>query len=114
MFALQDHDEAKKRAKGKPGREDPAPGGKCAPKQNPLWQSLALRPIAVRSELSVSRPDDPDEQEADRVAERVTRMAAPPPCDASLSLALTSQTFSKAQRKCGACEEEEEKLRRKK
>lgn len=44
---------------------------------NPVWQSLALRPSAIQSKLAVSRPDDPYEQEADRVANQVTSAPAP-------------------------------------
>lgn len=49
---------------------------------------LALRPSGVQAKLTVSQPDDPFEQEADQVADRVMR-------------------------KCSGCEEEEEKLQRK-
>ena len=42
---------------------------------NPLWQALAF---GVRPKLAVSSPDDPIENEADRLADRVLRMARPP------------------------------------
>jgi hypothetical protein len=64
---------------------------------NSIWQSLATLPIGLQAKLPVSQPDDPYELEADRVADRVMRMAAPP----------------SIQRKCGPCEEEEQKLQRK-
>ena len=48
------------------------------PERNPVWQSLALRTDSVRSKLAVSRPDDPYEREADRVADKVMRMATTP------------------------------------
>jgi len=65
---------------------------------NSIWQSLATLPTGLQAKLPVSQPGDPYELEADRVADRVMRMAAPP----------------SIQRKCGPCEEEEEqKLQRK-
>src|SRR5262245_15824153 len=41
---------------------------------NPIWQKLASH---IQPKLAVSTPDDPYEQEADRVAERVLRMPEP-------------------------------------
>lgn len=64
---------------------------------NSVWQSLATLPTGLQAKLPVSQPGDPYELEADRVADRVMRMAAPP----------------SIQRKCGPCEEEEQKLQRK-
>ena len=55
---------------------------------SPTWQMLALRPGGVQAKLTVSQPDDPFEQEADQVADRVMR-------------------------KCAGCEEEEQELQRK-
>lgn len=74
---------------------------------NPVWQSLALRPFAVQTKLTVSQPDDPYEQEADRVADHVMRMATP------LRSSLSSTTSLEAQRKCAACEADEELVQRK-
>lgn len=80
--------------------------------------------IPILPKLSVSQPNDPYEQEADRVAEQVMRMPDQNP-DASPSvqgfvghdfgqIALSPQLQPIAQRKCAACEaEEEEKLLRK-
>jgi len=65
---------------------------------SPTWQMLAMRPGGVQAKLTVSQPDDPFEQEADRVADRVMRMEA------------SSVTV---QRKCVGCEGEEEQLQRK-
>ena len=49
-----------------------------------------LRSGAVRAKLSISRPDDPEEREADQVAERIMRMddkhhpfGSPCPCQLS-------------------------------
>jgi len=65
---------------------------------SPTWQMLAMRPGGVQAKLTVSQPDDPFEQEADRVADRVMRMEA------------SSVTV---QRMCAGCEEEEQQLQRK-
>lgn len=86
-----------------------------------VWQSLALRPGAVRYKLAVSQPDDPSEREADRIADHVMQMASPSP---SASQVVNPQlkdkpssapsVSRKIQRKCDPCEEEEErKLQRK-
>jgi len=45
------------------------------PEPNPVWQSLALDPAGIGGRLNISQPGDPFEQEADRTAERVMRMA---------------------------------------
>jgi hypothetical protein len=67
----------------------------------------------IQAKLAISQPSDPDEQEADRVADQVMQMAEPAPI---------SSAPSTIQRKCAACEaggatcpkcEEEEKPRRK-
>src|SRR2546423_251787 len=93
-------------AEHKPPR---APERKPAPEpeRNPVWHSLALNSAAVHPKLAVSQPDDPDERDADRIAERVLRTTAPPAGDAG----LTSSPLAsfKAQRKCEGCEDEEEK-----
>lgn len=67
-------------AKGKTSSE----GGASEPaaKSNPIWQSLALS--GAGPGLSVSRPGDPDEREADAVAERATREPSPAPEGACL------------------------------
>ena len=49
----------------------------AAPSHNPVPQSLAVRPFALQPKLAVSRPGDADEQEADRVAERVVSTNGP-------------------------------------
>src|SRR5690349_8588865 len=67
------------------------------PESSATWQMLAMRPAGVQAKLAVSQPDDPFEQEADRVADRVMRMEAP---------GVT------VQRKCAGCEEEEQLQRK--
>ena len=64
---------------------------------SPTWQMLATRPGGVQAKLTVSQPNDPFEQEADRVADRVMRMEAPGVI---------------VQRKCAGCEEEEQLQRK--
>jgi hypothetical protein len=96
--------------------------------RNPVWQSLAQHPASIQTKLAVSKPGDPYEQEADRIADRVMRMAAPQTSEAELKSPpihdQPQQTTKvhrpnrvalggKLQRKCGPCEEEEEKLQRK-
>jgi|GEM_PF-5571292 len=83
------------------------------PRSNSLWQSLALRPAGIQPKLSISQPGDAYEHEADRVADRVMRMAGPRSSDSELS--ISSDASLKAQRKCDQCEEEEgaTKLQRK-
>lgn len=72
-----------------------------------------FRAGAIQAKLAISQPNDPDEQEADRVADQVMRMAEPTPI---------SSAPSTIQRKCVTCAagattcpkcEEEEKLQRK-
>jgi outer membrane protein OmpA-like peptidoglycan-associated protein len=72
-----------------------------------------FRAGAIQAKLAISQPGDPDEEEADRVADQVMRMAKPTPISSSPGT---------IQRKCAACEaggatcpkcEEEEKLQRK-
>lgn len=63
---------------------------------------ISLRPQA---KLSVSEPGDHYEQEADKIASQVMLMQAP-------EFAVTS-TQQSLQRKCAACEKEEEELQRK-
>ena len=86
MFALQNQDQARKLPEGKSGRSDCAPCEKDARPYNPIWQSLATRGVFVQPKLSVSASDDPQEREADHIAERVTRTSEP-----------------KVQRACAAC-----------
>lgn len=68
---------------------------------------------AIQAKLAVSEPSDPDEMEADRVADQVMRMAKPEPIRSAPAM---------IHRKCAACEaggapcprcEEDEGLRRK-
>ena len=67
----------------------------------------------IQAKLNISQPNDPDEQEADRVTDQVMRMAEPGPISSAPGV---------IHRKCAPCEagdtscpkcEEEEKVRRK-
>jgi hypothetical protein len=68
---------------------------------------------AIQAKLSISQPNDPDEQQADRVTDQVLRMAEPRPISSAPGV---------IHRKCAPCEagettcpkcEEEKKVRRK-
>ena len=82
----------------------------AAPAVNPSWQAMT---IGVQPKLSVSAPGDPDELEADRVADAVVNDTAAP---------AIRQSASTISRKCAACAgssapcpkcEEEERAQRK-
>jgi hypothetical protein len=70
-----------------------------------------FRARVIQHKLAVSAPDDPYEREADGVADEVMRM--PERQSSNQELSFSSVRASTAQRKCIACEEEEEKLQRK-
>jgi len=63
---------------------------------------------SIQAKLSVNRPGDSYEQEADAMAETVMRMPAP-----KNDHPFFKSSFSSIQRKCSGCEDEEKKLRRK-
>lgn len=107
MSTLQKPTQAQAPAKAKERRACGVPAGKGASQHNPLWQSLAQRPVAIQPKLNVRQPEDPQEQEADQVADQVMRMATAPVGDSNLS--FSSAAALKVQRKCDECEEEEEK-----
>jgi Domain of unknown function (DUF4157) len=73
-----------------------------SPVTNPLWQALAL---GVRPKLAVSSPDDPEEREADHIADRVMRMPAD---TAAAGESLTLLREPTLQRACAACADEDE------
>jgi len=56
-------------------------------------------------QLSLSQPGDPHEREAERVADKVMRMAEPAPKLSSISYVSTPMPASFVHRRCGACEE---------
>src|ERR1700686_1021152 len=75
--------------------------GNRKPGTNRLWQSLATRAESVQPKLTVSQVDDPQEREADRIADDVMRM---PAADISLTHATDSP---RAQRKSAGDQNEE-------
>lgn len=98
MFASVKQNQAKTPSV-KSGHAEPASRGETSPEFNPTWEALAVRPLGVQHKLAIGQPDDPYEQEADRVADHVMRMPARPSSNASREI----------QRKCAPCEEEDEK-----
>jgi Domain of unknown function (DUF4157) len=102
MNAAKTHAAEKASVAEKPKHAVP---GRETAEVNPFWQSLALGSLSIQTKLSMSQPDDPAEREADLVADRVMRMASP-----QLSETVS---FGGVQRKCGPCEDEDEKLHRK-
>jgi len=52
-----------------------APDHSGAKEDSSVWRSLALRPGPFQRKLNVSRPDDPYEQEANRIADQVTSVS---------------------------------------
>ena len=65
--------------------------------------------ISILPKLNVSQPDDPAEQEADRVADQVMRMQVP---ESTGALAMRSLQ-SAVQRRCAVWEQEDEEVMRK-
>src|SRR6266851_1249641 len=68
-------------------------------------QPASFQPLRVQPKLTVGAINDPLEQEADRVADQVTRMPDPEPSVASVPAQLG--------RKCATCEDEDKKLQKK-
>ena len=105
MFARPTQDQAK-RSEGKV-REGSFGGDRgSSAGYNPLWQSLALRPLSIQPKLAISQPDDPYEREADRVADRVMRMATPQASESKPSSFPNTSLI--LQRKCEQCKDEED------
>lgn len=66
------------------------------------WFQYA-RYLGIQAKLDISQPNDPDEQEADRVADKVMRMA-----DGSVGLDnLSSSRTNKLNRACDHCDEDQ-------
>jgi hypothetical protein len=72
MFSLSDH--IPKTASEESWQAASASDSESESKSNPVWQSLAMRSVSIQPKLSISQTGDPYEQEADRVADQVTRM----------------------------------------
>ena len=67
-------------------------------------ESSPSNPVRIQAKLMINQPGDQYEQEADAMAERVMRMTQQP----QLTTPGKSSDPSAIQRKCAACEEEEE------
>ena len=65
---------------------------------------LSRAPSGIQTKLTVNQPGDQYEQEADRVADHVMRMTAPPDIQRKCS---SCEEEDNLQRKCAECEEEE-------
>src|SRR5215813_5890122 len=104
MFASRNQNQTKDPEGKQPERGGSTPDRKTNSQHNPLWQSLAMRSVVLQPKLTISQADDPYEREADRVAEQVMRMPAPP--SGGHALSITPVTSRHAQRKCADCEEE--------
>lgn len=74
-------------------------------------EHFAVGPRTLQAKLTVNRPGDRYEQEADHIAERVMRMESRQSGESKLSISSVGSV--KEQRKCVSCEEDEEKLQRK-
>lgn len=77
MFTHSGHDRNTERGDKKRAPDGPASASPEAGALNPLWQSLAFGSGVLQRKLAVGAPGDVYEQEADRVAERVTSTPAP-------------------------------------
>ncbi|MBD3884272.1 DUF4157 domain-containing protein [Phormidium tenue FACHB-886] len=71
-------------------------------RRSPLPYSFSQVPVHLQAKLTVSQPNDPAEQEADRMADQVVRMQVP---HSSQEIGRSLQTS--VQRKCATCETEE-------
>lgn len=81
-------------------------GATCEDKKTSAPAESAEKEPPVQMKLEVSEPGDPDEDEADRVAEQVMRMADPRE-PSPLRLASRARVVQR----CAACEAEEERRR---
>lgn len=93
---------------GRPERADASAERKVATPANHIWQSLALRPGAIQTKMAVSQPGDPQEQQADHIADRVMRMPIVP--RNSNELSLSADATAEAHKSEGGEEEENKKL----
>lgn len=73
-----------------------------------VLRMLSRTPPVTQTKLTVNQPGDQYEQEADRVADHVMRMTAPPAIQRKCSSCAEEDEL---QRKCAECEEQEKKTR---
>src|SRR5262245_25030914 len=89
----------------KPIKKTVPPAAKSSSRPNKSWEAVALRALPVKPKLAVSRASDPEEREADRIADRVISAG---PAQSRFSVSANPGP------KCGSCEEEREnKVQRK-
>ena len=103
--------------KADPAKADSATETLEVEQPNHVWQSLVFAPAARHAKLAVSRPDDPYELDADRIADQVMRMTAPQPAESeSTEVKAGSSSLSfvprKAHRKRGHHEYESQTHRK--
>ena len=92
MLTARSHEAPKTKAEGTPGRPKPKIETADRVPANPLWHQLATR---VQAKLTVSAPDNPYEQEADRVADQLMRMpSAATPTETVENSKMSSATES--------------------
>jgi hypothetical protein len=94
------------------GEKAPAGGGARGTtaehaRVNPVWSRVATQ---LQTKLTLSAPDDPYEREAEQTADRVMRMPETLYGDRPSPLSVFPARALSVQRKCSACEEEEEKI----
>jgi hypothetical protein len=109
MFATQTDKKTKSLAEPKSGQADTSHNEQASHEPNPVWQSLAVRPVSIQAKLAISQPNDPAELEADSIAERVMRMAAPQSIGSKLSFSSAS-TLTAQRLSARRAEEEGEKI----
>jgi hypothetical protein len=100
---------AKALRKASPAKAEPADKTLEREETNPVWQSLAFARSGLHPKLAVSRPDEPCEREADRIADRVMRMLSPQADTAQIP--VTTVAPGRALAKCASCEEEDQRMR---
>jgi len=95
-FASRSHNRSKQPEGRSPEGGYSASARKEAPRFNPLWQSIAIRPGSVQAKLTIGQADDPYEREADRIADHVMRI--PDPQAEGHGLSITPIPSQQAQR----------------
>lgn len=84
----------------KPSEQGPAPSAQSIAAHD-FGRMLRSRAIGIQTKLAISQPGDIYEQEADRVADQVMRMARP------ASIHSAQAAHPEVQRECAECEDEQ-------
>ena len=105
MLAAMSRAPASAKAEKAPALADARAGAAGPVPANSVWSLLATR---VQTKLAVSAPDDPYEREADSVADRVMRMPDRWSGDQKPGSSSFSHRGLAVQRRCKACEDEDE------